>query len=136
LKGPASGPSDEAGSWAAAREEREERLRFGARGTLPPARRASESPIAIACFRLVTFFPEPPDRSSPRFISCMAFSTFWAAFFPYLRVPVFAVDRFRSAISITSFEDRGPAGCLRMVRAGAIRRKASDPANQVVPTTT
>jgi hypothetical protein len=54
------------------------------RGTLPPARRASESPIAIACFRLVTFFPERPLRSVPRFRSCIAFSTFCEAFRPYL----------------------------------------------------
>jgi hypothetical protein len=28
-------------------------------GTLPPLARASLKPIAIACFRLVTFRPEP-----------------------------------------------------------------------------
>src|SRR5688572_9606078 len=28
-------------------------------GTFPPERRASDSPIAIACLRLVTFCPEP-----------------------------------------------------------------------------
>jgi hypothetical protein len=33
-------------------------------GTLAPSRRASESPIAIACFRLVTFLPERPDLSA------------------------------------------------------------------------
>ena len=27
-------------------------------GTLPPARRACDRPIAIACFLLVTFFPD------------------------------------------------------------------------------
>jgi len=42
------------------------------RGTLPPARRASDRPMAIACLRLVTRFPERPDFSSPRFISCIA----------------------------------------------------------------
>jgi len=54
------------------------------RGTLPPARRAWERPIAIACLRLVTFFPERPLRSVPRLRSCIAFSTFSDAFFPYL----------------------------------------------------
>jgi hypothetical protein len=49
---------------------------------LPPARRASESPIAIACLRLVTFLPEPPERSRPRFISCIARSTLLEAFAP------------------------------------------------------
>src|SRR3990167_11156298 len=37
-------------------------------GTLPPALRASESPIAMACLRLFTFFPPFPPLSSPPFI--------------------------------------------------------------------
>lgn len=41
-------------------------------GTFAPLRRASESPMAMACLGLVTFLPEAPDRSSPRFISCSA----------------------------------------------------------------
>jgi hypothetical protein len=44
-------------------------------GTLPPSRRASERPIAIACFLLVTFLPEPPLFSVPCFRSCIARST-------------------------------------------------------------
>jgi hypothetical protein len=46
-------------------------------GTLPPARRASDRPMATACFRLVTFLPDLPERNLPRFISCIARSTFW-----------------------------------------------------------
>ena len=53
-------------------------------GTFPPALRASESPIAIACFLLVTFLPDPPLFSVPRLRSCIAFSTFSDAFAPYL----------------------------------------------------
>ena len=53
-------------------------------GTLPPSLRASERPMAIACLRLVTFLPERPLRSLPRFISCIDFSTLVCAFFPYL----------------------------------------------------
>jgi hypothetical protein len=53
-------------------------------GTLPPARRASDSPMAMACLRLVTFLPERPLFSFPRFISCMFSSTFSEAFLPYL----------------------------------------------------
>src|ERR1700722_1634670 len=45
-------------------------------GTFFPARRASDSPMAMACLRLLTFAPEPPLRSVPRFISCIAFFTF------------------------------------------------------------
>jgi hypothetical protein len=52
---------------------------------LPPARRASDKPIAIACFRLLTVLPDRPDLSWPRFISCMARSTFCWDFWPYLR---------------------------------------------------
>src|SRR5215212_8369778 len=59
---------------------------FFAEGTFPPASRASDSPIAIACFLLVTFLPERPLFNSPRFISCMAFSTFSPAFLPYLAI--------------------------------------------------
>src|SRR5215213_5756833 len=62
---------------------------FRFRGTFAPARRASESPMAIACLRLLTFFPDPPLRSVPRFRSRITFSTFWDAFLPYLRPPLF-----------------------------------------------
>jgi hypothetical protein len=55
------------------------RRRFG---TLAPDCRASDRPIATACFRLVTFRPERPERSLPRFISCMARSTFLLALGP------------------------------------------------------
>jgi hypothetical protein len=53
------------------------------RGTFPPALRASDSPIAMACLRLVTRLPLLL-RSVPFFRSCMARSTFFDAFFPYL----------------------------------------------------
>src|SRR5689334_10693548 len=52
-------------------------------GTLPPARRASDRPIAIACLRLVTFLPERPLRSVPALRSSIARFTFAPAFFPY-----------------------------------------------------
>src|SRR6185369_17751605 len=55
-------------------------------GTLPPASRASDRPIAIACFLLVTFLPERPLFSVPCFRSCIAFSTFSLAFLPYLAI--------------------------------------------------
>jgi hypothetical protein len=52
-------------------------------GTLAPERRASESPIAIACLRLFTFLPERPLFNSPCLRSCIAFFTFDCAFLPY-----------------------------------------------------
>ena len=55
--------------------------------TFIPFRRASERPIAIACFGLVTFFPDFPDLSFPRFISCISRPTISPAFFEYLRPP-------------------------------------------------
>src|SRR5581483_10025204 len=39
-------------------------------GTRPPARRASDRPMAIACLRLVTFLPERPLRKVPRLRLC------------------------------------------------------------------
>jgi hypothetical protein len=45
-------------------------------GTFAPALRASDNPIAMACFRLVTFFLDRPLRNVPSFISCIARSTF------------------------------------------------------------
>ena len=35
-------------------------------GTLAPARRASDRLMAMACVRLLTFLPEPPERNVPR----------------------------------------------------------------------
>jgi hypothetical protein len=52
------------------------------RGTLAPARRASDRPMAMACLRLVTFFFERPLRNVPVFRSCIARLTLLAAFFP------------------------------------------------------
>jgi hypothetical protein len=53
-------------------------------GTFPPARRASERPIAMACLRLVTFLPDDPLLSVPFFRSRIVFSTLSCDFFPYL----------------------------------------------------
>src|SRR5437016_4752685 len=52
-------------------------LRFG---TLAPDLRACESPMAMACFRLLTDLPERPLFSLPRLRSCIAFFTFSPAF--------------------------------------------------------
>jgi hypothetical protein len=51
-------------------------------GTFAPSLRASESPMAIACLRLFTFFPEPL-RKVPCLRSCIVFSTLSWAFFEY-----------------------------------------------------
>jgi hypothetical protein len=54
-------------------------------GTVAPSRRASESPIAIACLRLFTLRPERPLRSVPLLRSRIARPTFLDAFLEYLR---------------------------------------------------
>jgi hypothetical protein len=56
---------------------------FGFGGTLSPSRRASDSAIAIACLRLVTFLCDPPLRSFPALRSSITFLTFACVFFPY-----------------------------------------------------
>jgi hypothetical protein len=66
------------------------RLGFG--GTFFPSLRASESAIAIACFRLVTFFPLRPLFSFPSCISRISRSTSFPTEGLYLRVDSFLID--------------------------------------------
>ena len=54
-------------------------------GTFLPARRASDKPIAMACFRLLTVAPEPPLFNVPRLRSCIALATFLDAPLLYFR---------------------------------------------------
>src|SRR5205807_10176094 len=56
-------------------------------GTLAPFSRASERPMAMACFRLVTFPPLPPlpERSVPCFFRRIALATVLPAPLLYLR---------------------------------------------------
>jgi hypothetical protein len=64
------------------------RLFFAPRrgGTFAPSRRASDRPIAIACFRLRTVFPDRPLLSDPRLRLRMASSTFSCALRPYFAI--------------------------------------------------
>lgn len=59
--------------------------------------RASDSPMAMACFGLVTFFPLPPDLSFPCFISRISRSTALLAAGLYLR----ELDDFFEALFFT-----------------------------------
>ena len=61
----------------------------GGGGTFAPFFRASDRPIAIACFRLVTFPPRPPLplRNVPAFSRRMALSTLLLAASLYRLVP-------------------------------------------------
>ena len=58
------------------------------RGTLAPLLRASDRPIAMACFRLFTRppFPAFPERSVPCFLRRIALLTLLLAAFPYLAI--------------------------------------------------
>jgi hypothetical protein len=67
------------------------------RGTFAPFARASDSPIAIACFRLLTFRPLP-DFSVPFFRRFMALSTRLLAALPYFRRPDFLRPPFFAAM--------------------------------------
>jgi hypothetical protein len=58
---------------------------FGAGGTFLPSFRASDNPIAIACFGLVTVFPLLPLFSLPSFIAFISRSTSLPADGLYLR---------------------------------------------------
>ena len=57
-------------------------------GTFAPFSRASDNPMATACFRLVTFFPVPV-RNVPCFFFFMARSTISPDFFEYFAIIFF-----------------------------------------------
>src|SRR5579872_5020954 len=82
------------------------------RGTLAPARRASDSPMAIACFGLVTFLPDRPLRSVPCFISSMARSTLRPLALLYLRAMTLSMAP-RGAISVWRMPGTYSSHCQR-----------------------
>src|SRR5208337_3178124 len=63
-------------------------------GTFFPALRASDSPIAMACFLLVTFLPLRPLFNFPCFIARISVSTLFPAAGEYLRVDFLPVAFF------------------------------------------
>ncbi len=65
--------------WCPLGRPERERRRPPRPGTLSPSRRASFRPIAIACSRLFTLFPDRPERSVPCLRSCIALSTLFEA---------------------------------------------------------
>src|SRR5580704_8313154 len=64
------------------------RLRAVFFGTFMPAARASESPIAIACLRLVTLLPERPLFRVPALRFFITRSTSAEAFLEYFRAMI------------------------------------------------
>lgn len=79
-------------------------------GTLAPFFLASDKPIAIACFRLVTFPPCPlgPLRSVPCFLRRIADSTLLLAPLLY-RCPLLLRDLLRAGIRYLTFSQRQSA---------------------------
>jgi hypothetical protein len=69
-------------------------------GTFFPSFRASDRPIAIACFGFVTFFPLRPLFSLPCFIAFISRSTSLPTDAPYLRV---ALDFFATVFLLAVF---------------------------------
>jgi len=61
-------------------------------GTFFPSFRASERPIAIACFLLLTFLPDPPLFNVPFFRLCNARATFFVAAFEYFRAIIVSMN--------------------------------------------
>lgn len=74
-------------------------------GTFAPERRASLKPMAIACFRLLTFAC-PPDFSSPRLYSRITLPTFFCALAPYFRPEL--LDDERELLDFLPAVDRAP----------------------------
>lgn len=105
-------------------------------GTFPPSRRASDSPMAMACLRLVTFLPLRPLFSVPCFLSCIARFTLLCAFEPYFLPPEDLCDDRLVAMEILPSSDweadadeevaRGesPQACSSVREKGLIRRRA------------
>jgi hypothetical protein len=81
-------------------------------GTFLPSARASDKPMAIACFLLVTFLPEPPLFSVPALRFFIARSTVAAAFFEYSR----AMNAFSSLMKqiIRRPDDRSTVIAVRL----------------------
>src|SRR5215467_10119260 len=89
-------------------------------GTLSPSFRASERPIAIACFRLVTLPPLPPRplRSVPSFMRRIVLSTRFPAAFPYRRVLFVLVAMICSSrVKRPELTSRGPLQVAFQIRA-------------------
>jgi hypothetical protein len=73
----------------------------------------------MACLRLVTFLPERPDFSLPRFISCIERSTFLPAFGPYFRLDFFRPPLRRDVLREDDVRERFLAAMNRPLSSGA-----------------
>ena len=97
------------------------------RGTFAPFLRASDNPIAIACFRLFTRPPLPPlpDFSVPFFSRRTALSTLLPAAFPYRAI----VDLLNCSASYRHPHRHPPYSLWSRtgIQDGVVRRSSQDP---------
>ncbi len=97
------------------------RAAFGA-GTLAPSSRASLSPMAMACLRLLTVRPDPLF-SVPFFLRRIVDATFFAAAFPYFAI-TFLLDSLPSHPGqVSGLVRYAPwvAGCVNCKRRAGFR---------------
>jgi hypothetical protein len=101
----------------------------GLRGTFAPFFRASDSAMAIACFRLFTVRPLLPDFSVPFFLLRIALSTRFDAALPYFRRP----EDFRAAIllSVLMLWSLFPDRLARVVPKESTRRSSYGRPSQI-----
>jgi hypothetical protein len=102
------------------------------RGTFAPFFRASDSPMAIACFRLFTVRPLLPDLSVPFFLLRIALSTRFDAALPYFR----RLEDFRAAILLLRFDSRGicfQTGWRVLCLKESARRSSCGRPSQITP---
>ena len=102
-------------------------------GTFAPSLRASDSPMAMACLRLVTFLPERPERSLPLFISSMLRCTFLPAFLlerrelflPELFLPELFLPELFFRVAMTSAQQRACHARVRLWRVTPASRDSN-----------
>jgi hypothetical protein len=87
---------------------RDEPFRDRLLGTFAPFSRASLRPMAIACFRLVTFAPDPL-LSVPRLRRRIADSTFFDADFPYFAISLPPIAYFNGSVAFAGSMSPGGA---------------------------
>jgi hypothetical protein len=93
-------------------------------GTFFPSLRASESPMAIACLRLVTFFPDLPLFSVPALRLRRARPTFADALREYFRAMM---------LSPAKENNTGAQRWFQGAIALATQMKKPDPVNRIGP---
>jgi hypothetical protein len=96
----------------------------GGGGTFLPSLRAFDSPMAMACFGSVTFFPLRPLLSWPFFMAFISVSTSFCAAGEYLRLDFFADAFFAVAVAIVVPPKPEMTSSASDVARGALKKMA------------